>query len=201
MDSNASHAGEVERKVWQDNDFLLPGQLLKMSPLVDRPIRCVNPAKAQAAAPCRYWHWSHCAACRAREPVPGDREPIFYGTAARLASCSAAVPVFPSNIHGIERFWMGSLFGVASSRFWGSATSGRLGRVTVLPQLKVDRLCSVVDGTADFDPNRPSLPFNFGVDLIFSISSREHGGSGRRKTIHQVQRPRGESAPCCRRQG
>ena len=39
-----------------------------------------------------------------------------------------------------------------SFRFWGSATSGRLGRVTVLPQLKIDRLCSVLDGTADFDP-------------------------------------------------
>jgi hypothetical protein len=37
-------------------------------------------------------------------------------------------------------------------RFWGSATSGRLGRVTVLLQLKVDRLCSIVDGTAEFDP-------------------------------------------------
>ena len=35
MDSNASRAGEVERKVWQDNDFLLPGKLLRMSPLVD----------------------------------------------------------------------------------------------------------------------------------------------------------------------
>jgi len=35
MDSNASRAGEVERKVWRDNDFLLPGKLLKMSPLVD----------------------------------------------------------------------------------------------------------------------------------------------------------------------
>ena len=34
-DSNASRAGEVERKVWQDNDFLLPGKLLKMSPLID----------------------------------------------------------------------------------------------------------------------------------------------------------------------
>jgi len=29
MDSNASRAREVERKVWQDNDFLLPGKLLK----------------------------------------------------------------------------------------------------------------------------------------------------------------------------
>src|SRR5947208_7326176 len=50
---------------------------------------------------------------------------------------------------------MGSLFGAdhsSSFRFWGAATSGRLGRVTVLPQLKVDRLCSVVDGTAEFDP-------------------------------------------------
>jgi hypothetical protein len=35
MDSNASRAGEVERKVWRDNDFLLPGKLRKMSPLVD----------------------------------------------------------------------------------------------------------------------------------------------------------------------
>ena len=34
MDSNASRAREVERKVWWDNDFLLPGRLLKMSPLV-----------------------------------------------------------------------------------------------------------------------------------------------------------------------
>jgi hypothetical protein len=29
MDSNACRAGEVERKVWPDNDFLLPGKLLK----------------------------------------------------------------------------------------------------------------------------------------------------------------------------
>ena len=36
MDSNASRAREVERKVWRDNDFLLPGKLLRMSPLVDR---------------------------------------------------------------------------------------------------------------------------------------------------------------------
>ena len=35
MDSNACRAGEVERKVWRDNDFLPPGKLLKMSPLVD----------------------------------------------------------------------------------------------------------------------------------------------------------------------
>jgi hypothetical protein len=34
-DSNASRAGEVERKVWRDNDFLLPSKLLKMSPLGD----------------------------------------------------------------------------------------------------------------------------------------------------------------------
>src|SRR5712675_11329 len=35
MDSNACRAGEVERKVWLDNNFLRPGKLLKMSPLVD----------------------------------------------------------------------------------------------------------------------------------------------------------------------
>ena len=51
---------------------------------------------------------------------------------------------FPSNIHGIERFWMGSLFG-ADSQPPGSGSG-------VLLQLKVDRLCSVVDGTAEFDP-------------------------------------------------
>ena len=31
-----------------------------------------------------------------------------------------------------------------------------LGRVTVLLQLKVNRLCLVVDGTADFDPKETS---------------------------------------------
>src|SRR5580704_15159984 len=45
MHSNASHAGEVERKVWRDNDFLLPGKLLKMSPLVDIQSAVSNPAE------------------------------------------------------------------------------------------------------------------------------------------------------------
>jgi hypothetical protein len=85
MDSNASRAGEVERKVWRDNDFLLPGRLLKMSPLFDGQSAESTQRKREAAAPCRYWHRSDCAACRAREPVPGYREPVFYGTAARLA--------------------------------------------------------------------------------------------------------------------
>ena len=61
---------------------------------------------------------------------------------------------FPSNIHGIDRVWMGSLFG-ADSQPPGSGSGvlplrDGLGWVTVLPQLKVDRLCSVVDGTAEF---------------------------------------------------
>src|ERR1700730_10498302 len=47
-------------------------------------------------------------------------------------------------------------FTASSFRFWGSVTSGRLGRVKIVPQLKVDRLCSVVDGTADFDPEPTS---------------------------------------------
>ena len=34
MDSNACRAGEVERKVWRDNDFFATGQLLKTPPLV-----------------------------------------------------------------------------------------------------------------------------------------------------------------------
>jgi hypothetical protein len=53
----------------------------------------------------------------------------------------------------LEQFGWG-LCSTSSFRFRGSATSGRLGTVTVLPQLKVDRLCSVVDGTTEFDPNR-----------------------------------------------
>src|SRR6266446_4024696 len=35
VDSNTSFGREVERNVNPDNDFLLPGKLLKMSPLVD----------------------------------------------------------------------------------------------------------------------------------------------------------------------
>jgi len=81
-----------------------------------------------------------------------------------------AVPRFPSNIHGISGFG----WGLVRRRFTASsfpvlglcATSRRLGRVTVLPQLKVDRLCSIVNGTADFDPKPTSnvLPFkNLGM--------------------------------------
>src|SRR6266481_75291 len=40
-----------------------------------------------------------------------------------------------------------------------------LGRVTVLPQLKVDRLCSVVDGTAGFDPKRTSVTHLIGCEM------------------------------------
>jgi hypothetical protein len=34
IDSNACRAGEVERKVWRDNNSLLRSQLLKTPPLV-----------------------------------------------------------------------------------------------------------------------------------------------------------------------
>src|SRR6202023_2681440 len=58
----------------------------------------------------------------------------------------------------------------------GSATSGQLGRVTVLPQLKGDRLCSVVDGTADFDPfetpaARGCLESETTIWMLFSLAS------------------------------
>ena len=48
MDNSASFAGEVERNVRRDNDFLLCGQLLKTPPL-SRPVRCVKPAKARGS--------------------------------------------------------------------------------------------------------------------------------------------------------
>jgi len=47
------------------------------------------------------------AACRAREPVPGDCELAFYEAASRSASYSAAVPVFIEQAHDMEQFWMG----------------------------------------------------------------------------------------------
>ena len=59
MDSNACRAREVERKVWRDNDSLLRSLLLKTPQLVIGRFRCVNPVKARAVAPCRYWHWSN----------------------------------------------------------------------------------------------------------------------------------------------
>jgi hypothetical protein len=77
-----------------------------------------------------------------------------------LASCSAAVPVFPGNIRRIERFVWGLYSAPIHSLQFPVlglyAPSGRLGSVTVLPQLKVDRLCAVVDGTAEFDHKQTS---------------------------------------------
>ena len=61
MDSNASYAGEVERKVGRDNDFLVRGQLLKTTPLVVGQPAVSTQRKRGAASPCRYWHWSNCA--------------------------------------------------------------------------------------------------------------------------------------------
>ncbi len=46
MDSNASYAGEVERKVGRDNDSLVRGRLLKNAAARCRAVRCVKPAKA-----------------------------------------------------------------------------------------------------------------------------------------------------------
>jgi hypothetical protein len=80
-DSNASRAGEVERNVRRDNDFL-----------------------SWRRALLRHYSWS----------------------------CSARAQ------SGVCRFRDG------------------LARAAVLPQLKVDRLCSVVGGTADFDPEPTS---------------------------------------------
>jgi hypothetical protein len=52
MDSNASCAGEVERKVWRDNDSLLCGQLLKAPQLVvGRPAEPTLRKRGAAARP------------------------------------------------------------------------------------------------------------------------------------------------------
>src|SRR6267142_1989866 len=66
--------------------------------------------------------------------------------------CSAISEQHPRHRAVLDGVSVRRRFTASSFRFWGSATSGRLGRVTVLPQLKVDRLCSIVDDTADFEP-------------------------------------------------
>jgi hypothetical protein len=157
MDSNASRARKVERKVWQDNDSLLPGKILKMSPLVDGP-SAVSTLRKWGQGAVLLLALCNGAACRAREPVPVIVSPSFteqLRVGARRSGISEQHPRHRAVLDGVcvrRRFTASSLpvLGLC-------ATSRRLGRVTVLPQLKVDRLCSVVDGTADFDPKRKSL--------------------------------------------
>ena len=100
---------------------------------------------------------------------------------------------FPGNIHGIERFGWG-LCSTPSFRFWGSAISERLGRVTVLPQLKVDRLCPVIDGTAEFDPKPTSDALRrskheadeVGLRLHPSPRGSFHGGQDAARPAHRA---------------
>ena len=135
MDSNACRAREVERKVWRDNDSLLRSLLLKTPQLVIGRFRCVNPVKARGSGAVSL------ALEQLSSEVADDAPPIAY--------CRASLK---ARRRGVTAVSVRRRFTASSFRFWGSATSGRLGRVTVLPQLKVDRLCSVVDGTAGFDP-------------------------------------------------
>ena len=94
MDSNASRAGEVERKVWRDNDFLLAGKLRKMSPLVDRQ---------SAVSTLPKWGQRRRVATGIRATaLLAERaiqylvivSPSFTEQLQRLASRPAAVPVF-----------------------------------------------------------------------------------------------------------
>ena len=159
MDSNASRAGEVERKVWRDNDFLLPGKLLKMSPLVDGQ-------SAVSTLP----KWG-----QRRRVATGIRATALLAERASQylvivsPSCTEQLRVWPhvpppfrySEQHPRHRaVCMGSLFGADPqppvSGFWGSATSRRLGRVNsssaaegrpaVLSRWRQRRLCRVGPG-------------------------------------------------------
>jgi len=73
--------------VWRDKRFLLPGKLLKMSPLVDGQSAGVNPAK-WGQAPCCYWHILEATTPLAEraEPSTWYREPSLFG-ADPQASC------------------------------------------------------------------------------------------------------------------
>jgi hypothetical protein len=92
-------------------------------------------------------------------------------------------------------------FTASSFRFWGSATSGRLGRVTVLPQLKVDRLCSVVDGTADFDPlrkfRRPYGTLEAAAQASTLMETPEVGFDEPQLLVRRPQPARVAASPVC----
>jgi len=138
MDSNASYGGEVERNVSRDNDFLLCGQLLKTPPLVSAGTLCqASESKGQRR---RVATGIRATAIRSG---PNDVRPIAY--------CRASLK---ARRRGVTAVAVRRRSTVSGSGFLPLRDG--LGRVTVLPQLKVDRLCSVVDGTAGFDL-KPSL--------------------------------------------
>ena len=68
MDSNASRAGEVERKVRRDNDSLRRAQLLKTPQLVVGQTAVSTQRKRGPTAPCRCW----------LRNGPDDARPIAY---------------------------------------------------------------------------------------------------------------------------
>src|ERR1700730_13432021 len=110
MDSNASRAGKVERKVWQDNDFLLPGKLLKMSPLVDGQSAVSTLRK-----------WAQGAVLLLATALLAERASQYLVIVSLSFTEQLRVwPHLPPPFRyfratsGIERFWMGSLFGADS---------------------------------------------------------------------------------------
>jgi len=135
MDSNASYGGEVERNVSRDNDFLLCGQLLKTPPLVSAGTLCqASESKGQRR------RVATGIGATALRSGPNDVRPIAY--------CRASLK---ARRRGVTAVAVRRRSTVSGSGFLPLRDG--LGRVTVLPQLKVDRLWSVVDGTAGFDPD------------------------------------------------
>src|SRR6266404_2614126 len=138
MDKNASYGGEVERNVSRDSDFLLCGQLLKTPPLVSAGTLCqASESKGQRR------RVATGIGATALRSGPNDVRPIAY--------CRASLK---ARRRGVTAVAVRRRSTVSGSGFL--PLRDRLGRVTVLPQLKVDRLWSVVDGTAGFDL-KPSL--------------------------------------------
>ena len=138
MDSNASFAGEVERNVIRDNDFSPAASFLKRrSSSSASTLGQASESKGQRR---RVATGIRATALRSG---PDDPRPIAY--------CRASLN---ARRRGVTAVSVRRRFTASSFRFWVSARRDGLDRVTVLPQLKVDRLCSVVDGTAGFDPKR-----------------------------------------------
>jgi hypothetical protein len=100
MDSNAFRAGEVERKVWRENDFLLPGKLLKMSPLVDGQ---------SAVSTLRKWGQRRRVATgiRAIAVLLLALDQLLLRNSCALGLMFRRRSGIPSNIRGIERFVWG----------------------------------------------------------------------------------------------
>jgi len=133
-DSNASRAGKSKRKCGPATIFCCPASFENVAASLNGQSAAVSTrgSGGSGAVVLLLALEQTGAACRGARPVPGDREPSFYGYSCPFGpQCSAAVfRYFRAYIHRHrEGYGWGALFAADNSpsfRFWGSVTSGRL---------------------------------------------------------------------------